>query len=352
MADPSKTEKATPKRRKKARDEGSILKVPDLDATVLLWGNLFLFAALSASTVALMVRSTGFFLRKAGEVGYVDVNNLHALAVDTLSILARVLLPFLVANWLLALGNQTLQHGFHFTLKPLQPKFSKLNPAKGFQRIFSAKAAVDLVKSLAKFTIIAWMSYAVVAPRMPIILSTMHLSLSQAMGYMQETLFTLYRNTMLVMLVLAGADFLYQRHSYEKSLRMTKQEVKDEAKDADGNPEIKGKQRQMLMASAMRRIMTVVPKASVVITNPTHFAVALRYDQDTSAPVVVAKGVDHLALKIREQAKMSGIPTVENPPLARAIYHNVPLDRPIPSDLYQAVAQVLAYVYHLKKGAA
>ena len=132
---------------------------------------------------------------------------------------------------------------------------------------------------------------------------------------------------------------------------MTKQEVKDEAREADGNPEVKSRQRNLLMASAMRRILTQVPKASVVITNPTHFAVALRYDPGTAAPVVVAKGIDHLALKIRERAANSGVVIVENPPLARAIYHNVDLDRPIPADLYQAVAQVLAYVFRLK-GAA
>ena len=351
MADPSRTEKATPKRRKKAREEGSILRAPDLDATVMLWGNLFLFGALGTSTMALMARATAYFLRKAGQAGYLDTTNLHALGVDILSILARVLLPFLVANLLLALGNQAFQHGFHFSFKPMQPKFHKLNPARGFQRLFSAKSAVDLVKSLAKFAIIAWMSYAVVAPRMPRVLATMHLSMSQSMGYMQETLFILYRNTMLIMLVLAGADFLYQRHAYEKSLRMTKQEVKDEAKDADGNPEIKQRQRSLLMASAMRRIMTQVPKASVVITNPTHFAVALRYEPGAAAPVLVAKGVDHLAMKIRERATAAGVVIVENPPLARAIYHNVELDRAIPGELYQAVAQVLAYVFHLKRAA-
>jgi flagellar biosynthetic protein FlhB len=186
---------------------------------------------------------------------------------------------------------------------------------------------------------------------MPTILSTMYLSMNQAMGYMQETLFVLYRNIMLIMLGVAGADFLYQRHIYEKGMRMTKQEIKDESKDADGNQEIKARQRSILAASAVRRIFTQVPKASVVITNPTHFAVALKYDPNTAAPVLVAKGIDHLAMKIRERAKEAGVIIVENPPLARAIYHNVELDRPIPADLYQAVAQVLAYVYRLK-GAA
>jgi len=351
MADPSKTERATPKRREKARKEGSTLRVQDLDATIMLWGNLFMFSALGASTVALMTRSTAYFLRKSCQTGYVDVANLQSLAMDILSILVKVLLPFLAANWLLALGNQLFQHGFQFHMKPLMPKFSKINPASGFQRLFSAKAMVDIVKSLLKFTIIAWMSYSVIAPRMPVILSTMYLSMSQAMGYMQETLFILYRNIMLIMLALAGADFLYQRHTFEQSLRMTKQEVKDESRDSEGNPEIKNRQRAILVASAMRRILTQVPKASVVITNPTHFAVALRYDPNTAAPILVAKGVDHLALKIRERATVAGVVIVENPPLARAIYHNVNLDRPIPPDLYQAVAQVLAYVYHLKRAA-
>jgi flagellar biosynthetic protein FlhB len=351
MADPSKTEKATPKRRQKAREQGSVLRVQDVDATVMLWANLFLFLGLGASTLALMGRATAFFLRKAGETGYLTVGNLQALAMDLAGVVVKILLPFLGINWLLALVNQLAQHGFHIHPGLLTPKFTKLNPASGFKRILSAQSAMNLLKSLFKFAVIAWVAYGVVAPRMPEILSTMNLNMQQAMGYAQETLFVLYRNIMLVMLILAGADFLYQRHVYEEGLKMTKQEVKDEAREADGNPEIKQRQRNMLYASAMRRILTQVPKASVVITNPTHFAVALRYDPGTAAPVLVAKGVDHLALKIRERATQSGVTIVENPPLARAIYHNVEIDRPIPADLYQAVAQVLAYVYRLK-GAA
>ena len=351
MADPSKTEKATPKRRTKAREEGSLLKVQDLDAAIMLWGNLFFFTAMGTSTMALLVRTTGYLLAKTGEQNYVSQGNLQSLAVDILWILTKIMAPFLAANLLLALGSQMLQHGFKINFKPMLPKFSKINPATGFKRLVSAKSLVDTIKSLAKFVVIAWMAYAVVSPRMPVILSTMFLSMNQSMGYLQETLFILYRNIMLVMIFLAGADFFYQRHTFEQGLRMTKQEIKDEAKDADGNPEIKARQKSMLMASAMRRILTQVPKASVVITNPTHFAVALRYDPHTAAPILVAKGVDHLALKIRERASRAGVVIVENPPLARAIYHNVELDQPIPADLFQAVAQVLAYVYHLK-GAA
>jgi flagellar biosynthesis protein FlhB len=182
-------------------------------------------------------------------------------------------------------------------------------------------------------------------------LQSMRISLNQGIALMQETLFQLYRNVLLAMLVIATIDFLYQRYQYEKNLRMTKQEIKDESKDAEGNPEIKGKQRSIMMQTAMRRIITQVPKATVVITNPTHFAVALKYDNGTPAPVCVAKGIDHLALKIRERATVSGVPIIENPPLARLLYRSVEIDRPIPADLYQAVAQVLAYVFRLK-GAA
>ena len=351
MADPSKTEKATGKRRQKARSQGSLLRVQDVDSSVLLWGNLFLFLGLGASTMALMAQATAYFLRKSGQLGYVSPDNLQALAVDLAIVVVKVLVPFLAGNWLLALANQLLQHGFQINTELLAPKFSKLNPASGFKRIISPQSIMNLLKSLGKFAIIAWVAYSVVIPRMPVILSTMHLSLGQAVAYTQETLFVLYRNIMLVMLILAAADFFYQRHVFEEGLKMTKQEVKDEAREADGNPEVKSRQRNLLMASAMRRILTQVPKASVVITNPTHFAVALRYDPGTAAPVVVAKGIDHLALKIRERAAISGVVIVENPPLARAIYHNVDLDRPIPADLYQAVAQVLAYVFRLK-GAA
>jgi len=210
---------------------------------------------------------------------------------------------------------------------------------------------MDTAKSLAKFVIVVWVAYSVLGPRIPLFLSTLKLPISQGLLVMEETLFILYRNVMLAMLLVAAADWAYQKHSFEESIMMTKQEVKDEAKDAEGNPLIKGKQKQLMFTAAMHRIRQEVPKASVVITNPTHFAVALRYDEKTAAPVCVAKGADHLAFKIREMAKVSGVTIVENPPLARALWRTVDLDKPIPQDLYQAVAQVLAFVYRLK-GAA
>lgn len=349
--DPSRTEKATPKRRAKARSEGMVLRVQDLDATIMLWGNLFLFMGTWSAMFTLLGQQLAFYLGKTGEIDYLSDGNLHNLAWDLFRITLRVLLPFLAANFLLALMNQFFQHGFKPEFGQLSLKFERLNPVPGFKRIISAKSMVEILKSVGKFLILGGVAYAVVVPRIPMILVTLRMPLNDSIRLVQETLFILYRNVMIAMLVMALADFLYQKFQFEKGLRMTKQEVQDESKDAEGNPEIKRRQRSIQVQAAMKRIATQVPKATVVITNPTHFAVALRYDEQTAAPICVAKGLDHMALKIREKATACDVTIVENRPLARALYRSVDLDKPIPADLYQAVAQVLAYVYRLK-GAA
>ena len=347
---PDHTEKATPKRRQKAREEGSVPRSNDFDGAVLLWGNYFLFLGLGGATLALLVKQVAHFLMLA-QPGALSEAGRVTLLMDVVSVLGRLLLPFLGLNLLVALATGFGQRGFTFSAKPLQPKFDRLNPAQGFKRIFSTKAVVDLFKSLAKFALLAWVAWAVLEPRIPVLMGTLKLSLPQAMDIFQSALFALYRNVMLAMLILALADFAWQRSSWEKSIRMTKQEVKDEAKDSEGNPEIKMKQKSIMQAAARRRMLAEVPKATVIVTNPTHVAIALRYDKDMAAPICVAKGLDHLALKIRERARETGVPTLERPELARALYRVVEVDKPIPHDLYQAVAQVLAFVYRLR-GAA
>jgi len=349
--DPSRTEKATPKRRSKAREEGSVLKVQDLDATLLFGANLFLFLALWGATLALLAKQVDFFLRKASTVSPILDGDLGKSALEFFWILLKILLPYLAVNFLIALAIQFIQHGFKPTFKPLMPKFSKINPVNGLKRIFSMKSTVELLKSLFKLLIVFWAAYIVLSPNLNLLMQSMKMPITQGILLMQDVIFKLYRNVLLAMFVVAGIDFLYQRFQFEKNMRMTKQEIKDEMKDSEGDPLVKGRQRSIMMQAAMRRIVTQVPKATVVITNPTHFAVALLYDSETPAPVCVAKGIDHLALKIKEQAAAAGVPIVENPPLARLLYRTVDLDRPIPAGLYQAVAQVLAYVYKLK-GAA
>jgi flagellar biosynthetic protein FlhB len=348
--DPGRTEKATPKRRQKARDEGSVPRSPDFDGAILLWGNFFLFLGLGGATVALLTQQVAHFLTKALP-GALSEAGRTTLLGEVMLISGKLLLPFLAMNLLLALATGFAQRGFSFSTKPLELKFDRLNPAQGFQRLFSTRAVMDLFKSLAKFALLAWVAYAVLAPRIPALLDTLKLPLGASMELFQEALFALYRNVMLAMLLLAVADFAWQRSAWEKSIRMTKQEIKDEAKDADGAPEIKQKQKAIMQAAARRRMLAEVPKATVVVTNPTHVAVALRYDEKTLAPICVAKGLDHLALKIRERARQTGVPILERPEVARALYKVVEVDKPIPRDLYQAVAQVLAFVYRLR-GAA
>lgn len=314
--------------------------------------NLFLFLGAWAATMTLMTQQVAYFLKCAADRTIILEGDIGRLGVDLLWILLKILIPYLAVNFLFALLIQFIQHGFQPSFKPLKPKFSKLNPVNGLKRIFSMKSTVELLKGILKIIIIHWAAYLVIAPKLPIILQSLWTSLNQGVALFQETLFQLYRNVLIAMLVVSAIDYLYQKFHFEKTLRMTKQEIKDEQKDAEGNPEIKGKQRSMMMQAAMRRIVTHVPKASVVITNPTHYAVALMYNSETPAPICVAKGVDHIALKIRERAKVTGIPIIENPPLARLLYRTADIDKPIPADLYQAVAQVLAYVYRMKNGAA
>ena len=348
--DPGRTERATPKRREKAREEGSVPRSSDFDGAILLWGNFFLFLGLGGATVALLMQQVAHFLRMARPGALAEAGQVTLLA-EVIMVLGRLLLPFLGLNFVLALVIGFAQRGFSFTAKPLQPKFDRLNPAQGFKRLFSTRALVELFKSLAKFALLGLVAYVTLRPRIPFLLGTLKLPLGQSLDLFQAALFALYRNVMMAMLVLALADFAWQRFSFEKSIRMTKQEIKDELKDSQGNPEVKQRQRSLMMAAARKRMLAEVPKATVVVTNPTHVAVALRYDDKMAAPICVAKGLDHLALKIRERAREAGVPTLERPELARALYRSVDLEKPVPRDLYQAVAQVLAFVYRLR-GAA
>jgi flagellar biosynthetic protein FlhB len=346
-SDPSRTERATPKRRQKAREEGQFPRSADFDAAILLWGNFFLFLALGGTTVMVLGHNIAELFAKA-RPGALEEGARNALLLEVGFGLAKTLLPFLGLSLLLALGTGLMQRGFFFSTKPLEPKFDKLNPAEGFKRLFSARSMVELLKSVLKLVILGWVAYSVVAPRMPRLLATLAVPLPQAMAFFRETLTVLYRNLLIAMLLLALADFAYQRYQFEESLKMTKEEVKEEMKESEGSPEVKRQQRALMLAAARRRMLANIAKATVVVTNPTHVAVALRYDEETNAPVCVAKGLDHLALKIREEARKHAIPTLERPELARALYKAVDLDEPIPAELYQAVAQVLAFVYRLK----
>ena len=260
-----------------------------------------------------------------------------------------ILLPIFIIGYLVAFLSDYIQVQWKPTAKPLQPKLSKLNPLNGFKRIFSVNSLVELLKSIAKIFLIGYVSYSYLVERQNNLLLLYDISLIQAIAFIGETVINLGLRISLLFMIIAIADFAFQKYKFAKDMRMTKQEVKEEFKNQEGNPEIKGRIRQKMREASQRRMMQALPQADVVITNPTHYAVALKYDQDIApAPFVIAKGEDYLALKIKEVARDNKIEMVENKPLARMLYANVNIDEQVPPELYSAVADVLAYVYHVQ----
>ncbi len=249
------------------------------------------------------------------------------------------------------MGNY-IQIGFLFTGQPLAPKFSKLNPIEGAKRLFSLKSVVEFLKSLLKILIIGGVVYLTLWGERTNITTISKMPLADVLSYTGGLTLELGLKIGMILLVLAILDYFYQRYEFEKSLRMSKQDIKDEHKKSEGDPLIKRKIREKQMRMAIQRMMQEIPKADVVITNPTHYAVALQYDTGRmEAPTVLAKGRDYVALKIKEAAGKHGIVIMENRPLARALYDQVEIGQTIPAELFQAVAEVLAYVYKLKRKA-
>jgi flagellar biosynthetic protein FlhB len=257
--------------------------------------------------------------------------------------------PFFIVGFLIAFICDLVQVGFKPTGKPLQPKLSKLNPISGMKKIFSTRKVFELLKSILKLVIMAVVIISYFSGRQESIFLLYDIPLKQAIGLMGSFIIDLGIRIAAAYMIIAFADLIYQRRKFHKDMMMTKQEVKDEFKNTEGNPEVKSAQKRRMMQASRRRMMQELPKADVVITNPTHYAVAIRYDADEAdAPIVVAKGADYMAQKIKEVAKEHDVEIVENKPLARMLYANVEIGEMVPPELYKAVAEVLAYVYHLK----
>jgi flagellar biosynthetic protein FlhB len=240
------------------------------------------------------------------------------------------------------------QNGFLLTSETLTPKLSKLNPFSGLKRLFSLKSLTELVKSIIKILIVGTVSYLVVRKEMDAFPGLINLGVADILIFISKIAFKTMLYTSLVMILMAIADVAYQRWQHEKDLRMTKQEVKDESKQRDGDPAVKARIRAVQRDMARKRMMAAVPEATVVITNPTHLAIALKFDKDLPAPIVLAKGAGHMAAKIRAIANENDVPVVEQKPLARSMFKLVEVGDYIPAELYRAVAEVLAYVYRLK----
>lgn len=346
-----KTEPATPKKKADERKKGQVAKSQELPgAFILFFSFLFLFMFGSY----FKDRMYRLFTVSFNEYMFwdVSVNNVTIIFGNLLLNGFFLLLPILVGSVIIAILGNYLQIGFLLTGDPLKLKFSKLNPIAGAKKIFSLRSVVEFLKSLLKLTIVVIVCYTTIIAEKESFLALSKLPLENIFSFTARITLILGLKIGGILIVLALFDYMYQKYDYEKNLKMSKQDIKDEYKKSEGDPLIKGKIREKQRQMALQRMMQDVPKADVVITNPTHYAVALRYDaKEMDSPVVIAKGQDYIALKIREVARANDITLMENKPLARALYNQVEIGQTVPSDLFQAVAEVLAYVYRLKRKA-
>lgn len=349
-----KTEEPTSKKLNDARKDGKVAKSKELTAAfelitlflVLKIFTSFIYNGFLTSFQFVYTRIPEFLESNAKEMSSFAMSSfLFTIIVESF----KIVLPFFVFGFTICFLANVLQFGFKATFKPLQPKPDKFNPINGFKRILSKESFFELIKSIVKLGVIAYVAYISVRKNSDELFVLYDIPLMQAIILCGQVIVDAGLKIALVYLIVGIADFIYQKHKFHEEMKMTKQEVKDEYKNTEGNPEIKGRQRQRMREASRRRMMQDVPTADVVITNPTHLAVALKYDAEISkAPIVVAKGEDFLAMKIREAAKEHHIEIVENKPLARMLYANVDIGQEIPPELYQAVAEVLAMVYNLK----
>ncbi len=347
-----RTEKATPKKRKDARERGQVRKSNELVTALMM---LLLFGALRMLGPGMWERIANFL--RAGLSGQLFMGDaLEAGEVPRLMTrgsieLAWIMLPFLGVAFIGAAGANLLQVGFLFSSKALSPKMDRLNPLKGLQRIFSVRTLYELLKSIVKIIIIGYVAYGRYMAAMERFGQTVWQDPAQAAELILLLITDLGLSVGLALLVMAGLDYFYQWWRYEKDLRMTKYELKLEYKQQEGDPQVKGRIKQKQRQMAAMRMMQAVPEADVVITNPTHYAVALKYEEaKASAPIVTAKGQDYLAQRIKQIAKENGVELVENRSVAQGLYKMCEIGSEVPFELYQAVAEILAYVYKLKKG--
>jgi len=349
-----KTEPATQKKLDDARKEGKVARSKDLTEGFAL---VVLFLLLKIFIGYIGERMIGLFdntIGRMAEFERVNRAGLSTVAVSSLlmNALTEILLiiwPFLVFGFAIAFLISVYQVGWKVSAKTMEPKLSKFNPINGFKRIFSKDSLFELVKSVFKVGIIAYITYTSLQDEANNLFILYEISLNQAVALVGEIILDVGLKIAIVFVVIGVVDYFYQRWKFADEMKMTKQEVKDEYKNTEGDPQIKGRIRQKMREASQRRMMQDVPQADVVITNPTHFAVAIKYDAEVStAPIVVAKGEDFLAQKIKEVAKEHNVQIVENKPLARMLYHNVDIGAEIPPELYQSVAEVLAMVYHMK----
>lgn len=342
-----KTEKATPKRKQEARKKGQVAKSNEIITVIVLTMTILLLRFWLPN----MLNDFNTLFQRVFQYTAAEftVNTVFVLLNEVLYYLAKMLLPILIIALTAGYLGNVVQVGFLFTTEPLKFDLNRLNPISGFKRIFSKRAIAELFKSLLKTGMVGYAAFSYLWEQLPKISLLMEQEISVSMGILGDIVFNTGLRILAVLLVIAMADYVYQRYEYEDSLKMSKQEVKDEYKNIEGDPQLKAKIKEKQRQLAMRRMMEEVPQATVIITNPTHIAVALKYKDEMKAPVLVAKGQDFIAQRIKDIAADNKVTIVENKPLARQLYKTVDIGQSIPAELYQAVAEVIAYVYKMKK---
>lgn len=344
-----KTEEATPKKKSEAKKKGQVAKSKELSSTFTLLTSTVLMILLGVYMLDSLKRVLILFLSNYLTLELTEHTFKNVLLVSLIRF-GLVILPIVFPIMIMGVLASLMQSGFIFTNEPLKPDLKKLNPISGFKKIFSTRSLVDLVKNLAIVATIAIVAYDFVKNNYLDIMKYGSLKIEAILGLFGNLVIDIFFKISIIMLIISVADYSYQRYKHNKDLKMSMQEIKEEYKQQEGDPQIKSKIRQKQREMASSRMMQAVPDATVVITNPTHLAVAIKYEQGgEGAPIVVAKGADNVAIKIKEIAKENDIPIIENKPLARLIYKELDLDTEIPADMYQAVAEILALVYKLKK---
>lgn len=352
MAGDSKTEKATPKKRRDERKKGNVMMSKDVVAVATLIGTLVMLRIMGGIVTE---QADNMFRTCFGYIAGVKPANmpdiLRPLLYSCIRAVVFVAGPFLLVTALLAVVATFAQTRLLVSAESLKPKFNRISPLQGFKRLFSLRSVIEALKGLLKITILLYLIYSYFQEVVITFVRFLDMDISAACSVLMEDIFSLILRVVIAFAALAGADYLYQWWDYERQLRMSKQEIKEEYKQTEGDPQVKGKIKQIQRQRAQQRMMQQVPGADVVIRNPTHVAVALRYkpDQD-DAPVVVAKGLDELALRIVSVAEENGVAVIENVPLARSLYADAPLDQMIPMEFYGPVAEVLVYVLKLDNG--
>lgn len=348
FANEEKTEEATPKKKSEARKKGQIARSKDVGLAITMVTCTLVILLLSGMIVGNLKDTMVYFLQ-SGMLQDINEMSIKSIVLTILMKASLCILPVVVPIMIAGIVASLMQTGFLITGESLKPKFSKLNPISGFKNMFSKKSFVDLLKNLAVVTIIGFIGFLYVRDNYDKILQISNTYLPSLGGQVQDLVVGIFFQVSVVLVIIAAADYFVQFRFHQKDLRMTKQEIKEEYKQMEGDPQIKSKIKQKQREMATRRMMASVADATVVITNPTHFSIALKYEEgNNEAPKVVAKGADLVALKIKEVAKKNDVPIMENKPLARMIYEQVDIDREIPQEMYQAVAEILAMVYKLK----